>query len=81
MTEPTMNPKQNRERMAQIHFEKFGFGRIQVGIQALLPLFAEVLRSLNVRVCKQPCYSTLAMASRTVFPSSRASSCSTTHCG
>jgi actin-related protein 2 len=43
MTEAVMNPRQNRERMAQIKFEKFGVDRLQVGIQALLPLFAEGL--------------------------------------
>ena len=42
MTEAIMNPVKNREKMAEIKFEKFGFGKLQVGIQALLPLFAEV---------------------------------------
>jgi len=43
MTEPIMNPKENRIKMAEIMFEEFGFGRFQIGLQALLPLFAEGL--------------------------------------
>lgn len=42
MTEPVFNPQINREKMAEILFEKYGFGKMQIGIQALLSLFAEV---------------------------------------
>lgn len=42
MTEPVLNPDANRKKMAEILFEKFEFGRIQVGIQALLSLYCEV---------------------------------------
>ncbi|CAD8149657.1 unnamed protein product [Paramecium octaurelia] len=45
MTEAAGNPKKNREKMAEIKFEKFGFAQLNVGIQALLPLFAEGLRT------------------------------------
>jgi actin-related protein len=41
--------------MAEIMFEKFGVGRLQVGIQALLPLFAEVSfwgKAISLRVLK-----------------------------
>jgi actin-related protein 2 len=36
-----MNPKQNREKMAQIMFEEYGFQGIYVAIQAVLTLFAQ----------------------------------------
>ena len=32
MTEAVMNPVSNRIKMAEILFEKFGFGRMQIGI-------------------------------------------------
>jgi actin-related protein 2 len=41
ITEAAMNPTQNREKMAQILFEKFGFGGIYFESQALLSLMAE----------------------------------------
>ncbi|QRW16812.1 actin [Rhizoctonia solani] len=37
LTEPPMNPKRNRERMAQVMFEEYGFGSVYVAIQACLP--------------------------------------------
>ena len=43
MTEAVLNPIKNREKMAEIIFEQFGFNRLQIGIQALLSLFAEGL--------------------------------------
>jgi actin-related protein 2 len=43
MTEAIMNPLKNREKMLEVLFEKFGFKEVQVGIQALLSLFAEGL--------------------------------------
>lgn len=42
MTEPVLNPVKNREKMTEVLFEKYGFDRMQIGIQALLSLFAEV---------------------------------------
>lgn len=42
MTEPVYNPQSNREKMAEILFEKYQFQNMQIGIQALLSLFAEV---------------------------------------
>ena len=42
MTEAALNPHKNREKMCEILFEKFGFDKVQIGIQALLSVFAEV---------------------------------------
>lgn len=43
LTEPVFNPESNRVKMAEILFENYGFSRMQIGIQALLSLFAEVI--------------------------------------
>ncbi len=40
MTEAPLNPKKNRERMAQIMFEKIGVQKFYVGIQAVFSLYA-----------------------------------------
>jgi actin-related protein 2 len=42
MTEAALNPKKNRKMMCEIMFEKFGVGQMQIGMQALLALFADV---------------------------------------
>lgn len=42
MTEAALNPVKNREKTCQIMFEKFGVNRLQMGVQALLAIFAEV---------------------------------------
>lgn len=41
LTEPPMNPKVNRQRMAQVMFEEYGFGGVYVAIQAVLTLYAQ----------------------------------------
>ena len=41
ITEAAMNPKQNRVKMAEIMFEKFGFGHVYFQMQALCALYAE----------------------------------------
>lgn len=41
MTEPVLNPDINRKKMTEMLFEKFQFGKMQVGIQALLSLYCE----------------------------------------
>lgn len=41
LTEPPMNPRKNREKMAEIMFEHFGFRGIYIAIQAVLTLYAQ----------------------------------------
>ncbi|RUP43128.1 actin family, partial [Jimgerdemannia flammicorona] len=43
LTEPPMNPKANREKMAQVMFEEYGFQGVYVAIQAVLTLYAQGL--------------------------------------
>ncbi|EKD01906.1 actin binding protein [Trichosporon asahii var. asahii CBS 8904] len=45
LTEPPMNPKANREKMAEVMFEKYGFGGVYVAIQAVLTLYAQGLQT------------------------------------
>jgi actin-related protein 2 len=42
-TEAAMNPKKNRERIVETMFEKYGFGRVNVSIQAILALYSQGL--------------------------------------
>lgn len=41
LTEPPMNPKRNREKMAEVMFENFQVGGLYVAIQAVLTLYAQ----------------------------------------
>lgn len=41
LTEPPMNPIKNRERMAEVMFERYNFGGVYVSIQAVLALYAQ----------------------------------------
>ena len=41
LTEPPMNPKRNREQMAEVMFERYNFGGVYVSIQAVLALYAQ----------------------------------------
>ncbi|KAI8055165.1 actin family [Syncephalis plumigaleata] len=43
LTEPPMNPLKNREKMAEVMFEEYGFQGIYVAIQAVLTLYAQGL--------------------------------------
>lgn len=43
LTEPPMNPKKNRERMAEVMFEKYEFAGAYFAIQAVLTLYAQGL--------------------------------------
>jgi len=43
LTEPPMNPKANRHKLAQVMFEEYGFGGVYVAIQAVLTLYAQGL--------------------------------------
>lgn len=41
LTEPPMNPKKNREKMAEVMFERYRAGGVYVAIQAVLTLYAQ----------------------------------------
>jgi actin-related protein 2 len=41
LTEAPLNPRKNTEKMAEVMFEKYGFGSMQVGVQALMTLYAQ----------------------------------------
>jgi actin-related protein len=41
LTEPPMNPLKNREKMAEVMFDRYGFGGVYVAIQAVLALYAQ----------------------------------------
>jgi len=43
LTEPPMNPKENREKMVQVMFETYGFKACYIAIQAVLTLYAQGL--------------------------------------
>ncbi len=43
LTEAPMNPKQNREKMIEVMFEKYGFDAVYIAIQAVLVLYAQGL--------------------------------------
>ncbi|CDZ97993.1 actin actin-like protein [Phaffia rhodozyma] len=45
LTEPPMNPKRNREKMAEVMFENFNVGGVYVAIQAVLTLYAQGLQT------------------------------------
>lgn len=45
LTEPAMNPKRNREKMAEVMFERYGFDGLWVAIQAVLTLYAQGLQT------------------------------------
>ena len=40
LTEAPMNPRQNRERMAELMFEEFNIPALYIAIQAVLALYA-----------------------------------------
>ena len=50
LTEAPMNPKQNRQKMAEILFEKFDFSGIHCKTQAILALYSSGML-LNVFLC------------------------------
>lgn len=43
LTEPPSNPKKNREKLLEYMFETYGFGHVNVSIQAMLTLYAQGL--------------------------------------
>jgi len=40
LTEPPMNPPENRENMAEIFFETFNAKNLYIGVQAVLALYS-----------------------------------------
>lgn len=50
LTEPPMNPKANRQRMAEVMFEQYGFQGVYVAIQAVLTLYAQGTCLLHLRM-------------------------------
>lgn len=45
LTEAPQNPVKNRERMAEVMFERFGWGSLYVSVQAVLTLYAQGLQT------------------------------------
>ncbi|KAJ3297932.1 Arp2/3 complex subunit, actin nucleation center [Borealophlyctis nickersoniae] len=45
LTEPAMNPRRNREKMAEVMFEHYGFKGLYIAIQAVLTLYAQGLQT------------------------------------
>lgn len=43
LTEPPMNPLQNRKKLCECMYETYGFGHVNVSIQAMLTLYAQGL--------------------------------------
>ena len=52
LTEPPMNPKKSRERMAEVMFERYGAGGVYVAIQAVLTLYAQGASFLSLSCSK-----------------------------
>lgn len=84
LTEPPMNPVKNREKMAEVMFEEYGFGHVYVAIQAVLTLYAQGafasfppfpsrLTRFLPQVFRPVSSLTLETASPTSFPSTMAS--------
>jgi actin-related protein 2 len=65
LTEPPMNPKVNRQKMAEIMFEEYGFGGIYVAIQAVLTLYAQGM-SIHVPYPREDLLSVLESVSEDV---------------
>ena len=45
LTEPPLNPHDNREKMFQVMFEQYGFHAVFIAIQAVLTLYAQGLHT------------------------------------
>uniref|UniRef100_A0AC34PWM6 Actin-related protein 2 n=1 Tax=Panagrolaimus sp. JU765 TaxID=591449 RepID=A0AC34PWM6_9BILA len=43
LTEPPLNPNQNRQKLFQVMFEEYGFNSIYISVQAVLTLYAQGL--------------------------------------
>ena len=88
LTEPPMNPLQNRIQMCDVMFEKYDFGGVYVAIQAVLALYAQgifLVRSAewllnSIQVSAAGLWSTRETASRISYQYTN-QSCSTTLLG
>ena len=49
LTEPPMNPAKNRETLVERMFETYAFGAVNVSIQAMLTLYAQVIKSCAIK--------------------------------
>ena len=47
LTEPPMNPINNRKKMFEMMFEKYGFHSVYIAIQAVLTLYAQGMDQFN----------------------------------
>ena len=53
LTEPPLNPPENRESMAEIMFEMFQVPQLYIGVQAILALYGMNSYQVNADVCPQ----------------------------
>lgn len=48
-----MNPAKNRENLVERMFETYQFGAVNVSIQAMLTLYAQVTRNVSYAYCER----------------------------
>jgi actin-related protein len=48
LTEPPENPVENRRNLIQTMFETYEYGALNISIQAMLTLYAQVISMLNI---------------------------------
>lgn len=57
LTEPPMNPLNNRKKMFEVMFEKYGFHSVYIAIQAVLTLYAQGMSPLDTCLTLIDCHS------------------------